>query len=271
MRLPNPVLGTTTIQRPRRRLLLLLPAIALAGSLLCAGMPAPVSAMHGPHYPNLKTRPPSDLRYAQVSIDGVLQWVVRFSNTVWNEGEGPLELIGTSSGTKTNVKQRVYWSTTATGTYDEYPVGEFDFHPTHNHWHFGNFAKYELYTKAEWMANNTNGQKRGEGTKTTFCIIDTRRWSGSLPAAYTQCGQTKQGLTVGWGDTYPFSLADQWVVLGQSKLTEGADYVLRSVADPMNQLYESENKNDSAREGQAANQALTCFKIRRDRLRTTSC
>ena len=257
-------------RRPLGRWAWLLPlAAGLVAGLLIVGTPAELRATHGPHYPDLKTRPAADLRYDKVTIGGIPQWVLRFSNTVWNAGTGPLHLVPVNSGSKTTVWQHVYSTTTATGTpFEQHHAGEAEFHPAHNHWHFQDFAKYELYTKAAW-ANNT-GDKRGQGTKTTFCIIDTTRVTGDLPAAYAACGQTSTtGLTVGWGDTYTYNLADQWVVLGQSRLANG-DYVLRSIADPLNKLHESANKNGSS-ESAADNQALTCFNVKNNRIKVAPC
>lgn len=244
-------------------------AAGLAAGFLIVGTPGAMRATDGPHYPDLKTRPPFDLRHDRVTINGTSQWVLRFSNTVWNAGTGPLHLVPVNSGSKTTVWQHVYSTTTATGTpVEQHNAGEAEFHPEHNHWHFQNFAKYELYTKADW--ERRTGVKRGQGTKTTFCIIDTTRVTGNLPAAYAQCGQTSTtGLTVGWGDTYTYNLWEQWVVLGQSRLANG-DYVLTSVADPLNKIYESSNKNGSS-ESTADNQAVTCFNVKSNRIKVTSC
>jgi len=237
--------------------------LALAGGLaagLLLGAPQAGRAQTAtPRYPDLKTQPPSGLRYDQVTVNGVLQWVIRFDNTAWNAGTGPLHLVPVNSGDRTTVWQYVYAGDTASGEpVERHNVGESEFHPSHNHWHFQDFAKYELYTRSDW--DRRTGQKRGEGSKTTFCIIDTTRVSGALPARYTDCAQTSvTGLTVGWGDTYGANLADQWVVVGQSKLADG-EYVLRSVVDPLNKLYESANKNGPS-EATDANQALRAFSV----------
>ena len=76
--------------------------------------------------------------------------------------------------------------------------------------------------------------------------MDTRRISGSYSAQYTACGQTLQGLTVGWGDTYGGWLVEQWIDLGLSPLADG-EYAVRSTANPANKLYESNNSNNVAR------------------------
>src|ERR1700740_331077 len=77
-------------------------------------------------YPNLKTLPPRDLRLdrTDVSVDasGVMHNVLRFSNTVYNVGEGRMEIRAVIDPvTKTgDAYQRVYNSD---NTYVDYLVG----------------------------------------------------------------------------------------------------------------------------------------------------
>jgi hypothetical protein len=176
----------------------------------------------------------------------------------------------TVSNNKTKVYQRIYDDI---GNVTEAYVGDFIFHEGHNHWHFENFAEYELWTRDEydrWIASGrNNGQAQRRGSKTTFCIIDTAKVQ-NLPgspasAQYTQCGQVLQGLSVGWGDTYSYSLPDQWIDLGATSLPNG-NYVLRSIADPRNIIAESVG-NDAAREGAPANEAVTFFSVKGKRIR----
>ena len=255
-----------------------LPLIALQALLAMFLLVAPQAALasHGPHYPDLRTLPPDDLRFDTVSIDGLSRQVLRFSNTVWNAGQGPLELVAKNDRArkKTQVFQRVYRAPSASGAYDEHHVGTFELHPGHNHFHFGSFAEYQLWestTWDDWVADGrpTGTERsllRGQGEKTTFCIMDTEQVDGSLTgspsgAAYGTCGRTRQGLSVGWGDTYGWQLADQWVVLPGSGLTEGREYVLRSVADPLNVLYESAGRSGSSVESRQANEAIVRFRV----------
>lgn len=246
---------------------------ALAVATVLLALPT-VEASAAPGYPDLRTVTPSELRFDTETISGSTHWVLRFSNTVWNAGAGRLELYGVtfseSGTTKTRVYQRVYDGP----SYTSYHVGDFVWHSAHNHFHFENFAQYELWTKAEydqWVASGRSvGQARKRGTKTTFCIMDTYRVS-ALPgspssARYSSCGQTLQGLSVGWGDTYRYYLADQWVDLGTSRLADG-QYVLRSVADPRNVLYESPLRSGT-QESAVSNEATRCFLIRRGRIRS---
>lgn len=221
-------------------------------------------------YPNLKTLTPKSLRFDRELINGSVHQVLRFSNTVWNAGEGPLELRGeTVSSQRTKVYQRIY---DEAGAYTEQLVGEFIFHPTHNHWHFENFAEYELWAKAEydaWVANGrVSGQAQKRGSKTTFCMMDTTKVQ-SLPstpntAVYNSCGLVLQGISVGWGDTYGYNLPEQWIDLGISKLPDG-NYVLRSVVDHKNTLIESSSNSDP-RESHEDNEAITIFQVKKNKI-----
>ena len=224
-----------------------------------------------PLYPDLKTLKPTDLRISTATIDGSTHQVLRFTNTVWDAGQGPMELqastVGTGSDAKTRVYQRIY---DGAGNYTSHHVGDFVYHESHNHFHFEGFADYELWTRTEydnWLASGrTQGQAQRRGTKTTFCLIDSRLVQ-SLPgspssAVYNECGQTRQGISVGWGDVYEYSLPDQWIDLGTSRLADGK-YVLRSIADPKDRLYESENRSDASRESQQANEGVTFFTVSR--------
>jgi hypothetical protein len=247
-----------------------LASAAVLAALACAAGPA---ASHAAvlKYPDLRTLPPSDLRFETVNYQGVTSKVLRFSNTVWNAGQGALELHGAPGGTSA-VTQRIFDDA---GGYAELKVGDdFTFHVGHNHFHFGAFAEYELWTKSAfdaWVASGRNvGRAQKLGTKTSFCVMDVARVQSLVGAPlspfYSQCGATVQGMSVGWGDTYAWSLPEQWIDLGGAYLSDGT-YVLRSIADPMNKLYESDNRSDATREGAVANEALTVFSVKRGRLR----
>ena len=252
---------------PKAKIPALLSILVLAILFSLASSPTRAAT---PQYPDLKTLPPKDLRIGYEVIDGATHTVLRFSNTAWNAGEGRLEMRGeTVSDNRTKVYQRIYDNA---GGFTEVLVGDFIFHVGHNHWHFEQFAEYELWTRAEydqWIASGrNNGQAQKRGSKTTFCIMDITKIQ-NLPgsptsAQYTQCGQTLQGLSVGWGDTYVYSLPEQWIDVGTTKLADGS-YVLRSIADPKNIIVES-SSNDPSRESAQANEAVTFFNVRRGKI-----
>jgi hypothetical protein len=77
---------------------------------------------------------------------------------------------------------------------------------------------------------------------------------------YDACDAQLQGISVGWADTYPFYLVEQWIDLGETKLADG-HYVLRVVADPQNVLFESEDGEASDRESSEANEAVTVLDV----------
>src|SRR5947207_4444535 len=195
-------------------------AAAIAAFLLMGPAP-PAEAAGTPLYPNLKTLPPDHLSFDTVTLaDGLPHAVLRFGNTAWNTGAGPLELRAEPLDTNTaTAYQRIL---DANGQLvSERVIGEFIFHPQHNHYHLEDFALYQLWTRAEydaWVASGgTSGAPMAVSSKVTFCLEDGLRLAPTLPGspaapAYTICSQTGlSGISVGWGDWYPAYLYGQWV------------------------------------------------------------
>jgi Lysyl oxidase len=114
--------------------------------------------------------------------------------------------------------------------------GLFEFATCHQHFHFRNYAKYELIDPATgriWKA-----AKRG------FCMLDTDpnpAYLGEAPKSptYKSCGTYTvagdQGISHGWSDTYKFYLGGQYFVLdggdGQPVVPPG-QYIIRITANP---------------------------------------
>jgi hypothetical protein len=182
--------------------------------------------------PNLQARPAWN-----ISLSGGRLY---FNATNWNNGDGPLELVAgetDSVAQKQNVYQRIYLS--GGGFYDQL-AGSFVWHPLHNHFHFEDFA---LYTLQPYIAPGASDRI---SQKTTFCVVDTTPINTSLPGAptspvYSTCGNIKQGMSVGWGDTYGSSLAGQSIDV--TGLPDGS-YKLVIEVDPkkrLEELYETDN------------------------------
>jgi hypothetical protein len=183
-------------------------------------------------YPELQTRAAFDLRFDQVIIDDVPQYVLRFSNAIWNAGEGRLELEGDphpqADGAK-KIYQNLYDAPIGgTRTQRLVVTSDIIYHPSHEHYHFQDFASY-LLLKQDASGGYQPTTKKG--TKTSFCIYDFVRLEGTNPAQYTGCGFELTGLTPGWGDVYYWDLPDQWIVLGVQPLADG-EYAIESTADP---------------------------------------
>jgi hypothetical protein len=228
--------------RPRFALALALALVAALGLVATAAPALAARPARGVAlYPDLQTLRPADLHLA-VLPDG--RHVLRFSNTVWNAGEGRLELEGNPKPQRDVVKQiyqNLYDAASGGALVSHKPAAsDVVYHPTHRHYHFADFASYVLLEQdGDAYAETTK-----RGTKTSFCVMDTTRVGGAARSQYGGCGRELQGLSVGWGDTYDWTLADQWVVLGEP-LANG-EYGLRSTADPSNRLDEGGRDGNNA-------------------------
>jgi len=115
--------------------------------------------------------------------------------------------------------------------------GLFEFAPCHHHFHFRNYASYELFPV---LANGSLGtpvkaRKRG------FCMIDTTPYNsgggGTTPWVYRNCGTPEsagfQGISVGYADTYVKALGGQYFVLDDpNEPVPPGVYVLRITVNP---------------------------------------
>lgn len=219
--------------------LLLAPAIALAAV-------AQAGDAGTAHNPDLQTLTPSDVRAHRDRSTG--QKLLRFSNTIANLGEGPLELrpVNNAANGTTDAYQRVYThdAAGAWSPYSETLAGTFAFHAAHNHWHFGAFATYELRNVA---ADGSIGSTvYAASDKVSFCVIDIVSVNRDLEHAsgdtYLGCSQNGvQGLSVGWGDVYAWNLVGQ--SLNITNLPNGT-YWLVSTVDPDNLLAETDDANN---------------------------
>ena len=105
--------------------------------------------------------------------------------------------------------------------------GLFEFASCHNHFHFRNYATYELVSPAGTVVR---AAKRG------FCMIDVVRFHGGPKPGkrtYALCGtQTtrgNQGISTGWADSYSRVLDGQFFVLDD--VPAGA-YTIRITVNP---------------------------------------
>ncbi len=190
--------------------------------------------------PDLRTLPPFDLRIRWDSRTNTT--LLRFSNSIWNSGQGPIELLGISdpASGRTYVTQRIFASGEAI---HELVVGEFTYHPHHFHWHFEGFALFELWSLA---SDGTLDAVVSSSGKASYCVRDYSR--SSQPQVqprprYTVCGTDLQGISPGWIDTYQYFLEGQ--SLDISSLPDGR-YALISTADPFNLIHESDDTNNMA-------------------------
>lgn len=191
--------------------------------------------------PDLRTLPPSGLR---VELKAGNARELRLSNTIWNSGSGPLELLGArdSATEKSLVYQLI---TRSDGSIYERKVGEFVWHPTHDHWHMDGFAVYLLRSLRQ---NGSLGEVVSASDKISYCVMDTNVVDAANPnfpnrRRYYQCDRALQGLSAGWGDQYKSHLDGQ--SLDITDLPDGC-YALESTVNPEASLFETNTNNNTA-------------------------
>jgi hypothetical protein len=128
-------------------------------------------------------------------------------------------------------------------------VGTFIFHEAHTHYHFEDYAAYELrHLDADGEPDMSPAGLAAPGVKASFCLID---YDPDEPSdnpiyqfphpLYLSCtgsfGVGVQGISPGWKDTYSSGLVGQQIEL--DGVSRGEDYALVITADPTNRLWET--------------------------------
>jgi phosphohistidine phosphatase SixA len=190
--------------------------------------------------PDLVTLPPSQLGIRSYSVTG--KRLLRFTNSIQNNGPGAAEIWGYSdpASEKTIVVQSIH--TVDGSLLRNVVVGEFIFHPEHDHWHVEGFARYELWSLD---ANGDLDTVIAVADKVSYCLRDDAR--SELPDAPTQqtymmCDQKRQGISAGWMDVYEYYLPGQNIDI--TDVPDGS-YALRSIVDPGNQFRELSRSNNA--------------------------
>ena len=174
--------------------------------------------------------------------------LLAFGANVWNKGPGPLVVEGFRTGDELVMPATQYFFTDGKIT-GKAPVGAFHFHeaPDHFHWHFEDFAAYQLL--------DVNQSTVVVSGKQSFCLAPTDPIDMTVPGAQWQperigfwsaCGflesiWIREVMPVGWGDTY-FQF-----VSGQSfdiTAVPNGEYVVRTVTNASNNLKETDYTNN---------------------------
>ena len=218
------------------RLTVLLLAVAVALPLAALASPARAAS---DLLPDLGMARLTDLKIEKTA-DG--RKLLRFSSTIVNVGDGPIEVHGqrpdTGASTMTTV-QRIFDDA---GEHRDVPTDAVMYFggDGHNHWHVRDLESFELERLRK-------GSKVGTGAKHGFCFSDNYRYGSVQDPYYTSCGQSDNlsvvmGLSVGWGDLYRYSLPDQYIDI--TGLGRGR-YRLSGTADADNWFQESDESNNS--------------------------
>jgi hypothetical protein len=117
--------------------------------------------------------------------------------------------------------------------------GLFEFASCHHHFHFRNYAKYELLAVHPDGTLGTPVQSRKRG----FCMLDTTpshqdgESEGPATPYYRICGNPgfpgNQGISAGWGDAYLKDLPGQLFLLDDpAEPVPPGTYIIRVTANP---------------------------------------
>ena len=176
---------------------------------------------------------------------------LRFSATVWNAGNSPLVVDGFRVDGEDEMDAYQYFfdgEGNQTG-YQDVGHMHWDAKPSHQHWHFEDFARYSLLDKDQVETSRSK--------KEAFCLANTDAVDLTVPDAAwrpentdlsTSCGDysslsIREVLAAGWGDTYTQYRAGQSFDL--RGLPNGT-YYIAVIANPENNLVEASTDNNVA-------------------------
>lgn len=220
------------------------PASATAKSTAPSGSTLPRAA--GDRMPNLRM---AKLRDMQVEVQTNGDRWLRFTTISMNTGVGPFEVIGApdpGDPTTMTTKQRIYDTQGDSGLVDLAAIAHYS-GDGHDHWHIQKVQRYQL-----WAKDAPDGPIQ-RGAKIGFCFFDNANmrlgWPGHpVSPVYggSGCGHSssttiRMGLSVGWGDVYPWDIAFQEIDI--SGLPSG-DYRVCVTIDPQRLFRESDRTDN---------------------------
>jgi len=179
------------------------------------------------------------------------KWYVNFGATVWNAGTSPL-LVDGFRQTGTELMDAYQYFFDAKGNQvGSVPAGtmEWDNREGHKHWHFTDFAQYNLLAADKKLAVRSG--------KEAFCLANTDSVDYTIPNAKwrpdntdlsTSCGgntavAVREVLDIGNGDTYSQYRPGQSFEV--TDLPNGT-YYIEVKANPANKLAETDTSNNTA-------------------------
>lgn len=230
-------------------LILLVAGLLAAGAMWVFGFAGPeqpvglIADPADPEYPDLMMVP-LDVQGIAIAEDGT--WRLRFGATIVNGGDGPL-VIGASRRSRLggwDVRQQLI---EPDGSYSEIaiPANLIFGGDGHDHWHVSEIETHWVET--------LDGQEVGRVLKEGYCFFDNVEFDLGLAGApqlrqyfSPDCGgrwdrSLTMGLSVGWGDSYPWSMFEQQIDV--TGIEEGR-YRIRAEADPSGWLVESNESNN---------------------------
>ncbi|MCM4076148.1 lysyl oxidase family protein [Paractinoplanes hotanensis] len=179
------------------------------------------------------------------------KWHVNFGATVWNAGTSPLLVDGFRRDGAGLMDAYQYFFDAQGNQVGAVPAGtmEWDARAGHEHWHFTDFAQYNLLRSDKKLAVRSG--------KEAFCLANTDQVDYTIPLAKwrplntdleTSCGEkdsvgVREVLDIGNGDTYTQDRPGQSFDI--TGLPNGT-YYIQVKANPAGKLSESSAANNTS-------------------------
>jgi hypothetical protein len=215
-----------------------------------AGRPpgGPPTVPRGPK-PDLRSLPAFEVGVTSQPVDGRQRDLLVFAATVWVAGDSPLVVDGFRRPGQDVMDAYQYFYDASGRQVGWAPVGtmEWDARDGHDHWHFSDFARYQLLDANRALAVRS--------AKEAFCLASTDPVDYTLPRAnwrpeqtdlHSACGNgssiaVREVLDVGNGDTYYQYLPGQ--SFDVTDLPNGT-YHIEIAANPDRTLHEQNTGNN---------------------------
>jgi hypothetical protein len=175
--------------------------------------------------------------------------MVGFAATEWNEGPAPLVVEGFRRP-NSDIMDAYQYFYDGDDVVGKAPVGTFEYHAArhHNHWHFLQFARYDLL--------DSSMERVLRSKKSSWCLVPTdaidltvegAEWRPGTVGFHTACGHegslwVREVLEAGWGDTYYQGFGGQ--AFDVTNLPNGTYYIQVTV-NPQGALYERSEANNT--------------------------
>src|SRR5687768_12609630 len=168
-----------------------------------------------------------------------------FDTWVQNLGTVPLQLAfeGVEDPQTAAASQCVSW--TSRICREQRPVGGFSWHDEHTHFHYNEFADYQLRRLGpDGRPDYSDAGFIGRSEKVSFCLMDSRQVDPDAPPtppSYLTCTPTVEGVSPGWTDIYAASREGQQLSL--EGLSDGRYSLIISI-DYADRIYETDNSDN---------------------------
>ena len=187
--------------------------------------------------------------------------ILRFSNGVANTGAGDWRMRPITDPGINEIIGGVQEVLDAQGNVVcSVPLGDFLFHPEHNHWHVSDIAAFDVRHALDDGTGGAIGSILANGgvassIKTSFCLIDWYKLNDNANTkerVYWDCYTSFQGVSPGWVDQYHQSIEGQQLDITGAR--PGVYYLVST--SNFAGVYMESNLNN--------NRAWTSFRLTRD-------